>query len=245
MDLKNKKVLITGASSGIGQAIAIEFAKKGATIFINYRSNEKGAKETLERVNEYSQGEIFKANLEKKNDVKKMIQRIIKKYKNIDILVNNAANYKAGDLNDFNIWQGQFNGILMTAVYATSEFLNNTKGKRKIINISSIYGTLEKSSLVHPHYSAMKAALSSLTTTLAKKYSHKNITVNAIAPGWTWTPAWEGTPVKRQKEIFKKVSINRFIKSEEIAHTCIYLAENDAINGQIIMVDGGLFMELV
>ena len=189
MNLENKKILVTGASSGIGQAIAIEFAKKGAIVFINYRSNEKGAKETLERVNGYSQGEIFKADLEKKNDVKKMIQKIIKKHKNIDVLVNNAADYKAGDFDDFNIWQGQFNGILMTAVYTTSEFLNNTKGKRKIINISSIYGTLEKSSLVHPHYSAMKAALSNLTTTLAKKYSYKNITVNAVAPGWTWTPA--------------------------------------------------------
>jgi NAD(P)-dependent dehydrogenase (short-subunit alcohol dehydrogenase family) len=100
MNLKNKRVLITGSSSGIGQATAIEFAKKGAIVFINYKENEKGAMETLNEVKKYSDGKIFKADLTNISEIKKMVIDIVKEYKNIDALVNNASDYVYGDIDN-------------------------------------------------------------------------------------------------------------------------------------------------
>lgn len=245
MNLKNKKVLITGSSSGIGQVTAIEFAKKGAIVFINYRKKDDGAKKTLEEVNKYSKGEIFKADLEDYDKVKNMIDDIVEKYGNIDILINNVTDFALGNFDDFDIWENQFKNVVMTTVYTTAEFLASTSGPRKIINTSSAYGTLEKSSVVHPHYSAMKAAVSNITVTLAKQYDGESITVNAIAPGWTLTQNFEEVSEERKIKIAQRTAIKRFVTMEEIAHTFIYIAENDAINGQIIEVDGGLFTELV
>jgi NAD(P)-dependent dehydrogenase (short-subunit alcohol dehydrogenase family) len=239
MKLKDKKVLITGSSSGIGQSTAIEFAKKGAVVFINYRKNDEGAKETLREVEKYSSGEIFKADLENIEDVKNMIGDIVEKYGNIDILVNNASDYLPGDFEDLDLWEKSFKNVLMSTVHTTTEFLKQTNGNRKVLNTSSIYGSLEKSTVISPYYSSMKAAVSNLTSTLAKRYADDGVMVNAVALGWTFTQNVEAKmPKERQEKITKRLAIGRFVQTKEIAHTFIYLAENDAINGQIITVDG-------
>ncbi len=189
MELKDKRVLVTGASSGIGHAAAVEFAKKGAIVLINYRNNKTGAEKTLEEVSEYSTGKIYQADLEVHTEAEKMIDSAVNDFGNIDILINNAGAFELGEFDEFEIWESQFKNILMTAVYTSTEFIKKTSGKRKIINTSSIYGTFDKSNFGCPQYSAMKAAMSSFTTTLAKKYGGEGILVNAVAPGWTLTEA--------------------------------------------------------
>ncbi|KKR51386.1 MAG: 3-oxoacyl-(Acyl-carrier-protein) reductase [Candidatus Curtissbacteria bacterium GW2011_GWA1_40_16] len=242
--IKNKTVLVTGASSGIGQAIAIECAKNEAVVLIGYRDNLAGAKETLEQVNKYSKGDIFQADLSKNDDVEKLFGEINKKgYIVLDSLVNNAGEYADGKFDDLGVWEEQFKNIFMSQVYVSNAFIKQGKSKniRKIVNISSVYGIGEMGNPDAPHYSAAKAAVSSFTMNLAKKYG-PDIAVNAIAPGYVWTPPWESTSKEELKACEELTKIRRFIKPEEIATMVVEVLNNDAITGEVIRVDGGLHL---
>lgn len=242
--LHNKTVLVTGASSGIGQAIAIACAKEEAIVLISYRNNLVGAKKTLEQVNKYNKGEIFRADLSKNDNVEKLFGEINDKgYKVLDALVNNAGEYADGGFDDLNVWEEQFKNIFMSQVYVSNAFIknNNSKNLRKIVNISSVYGILEMGNPDAPHYSAAKAAVNSFTLNLAKKFA-PNILVNAIAPGYTSTPAWDGTSQEEIKACGDLTKIKRLVKPEEIATVVVELLNNDAITGEIIRVDGGLHL---
>lgn len=240
MNLKNKNILVTGASSGIGQAVAIACAKKGATILLNYRSRVAGVKETLKQVEKYSKGFVFQADLENEKQIKKMFSDIKKKVGNIDALVNNAGEHQSGGFFYNKVWNNQFENIFFTSLHVSQEFLmQNHKSKlRKIVNISSIYGTLGHAKPTSVAYSVAKSAMNSMTVALAKMYP--NVSVNAVAPGYTWTPAWKGTVGEEKRMFEKRALINRFVSSEEIAQTVTALLENDAMTGQILTVDGGV-----
>lgn len=242
--IKNRNILITGASSGIGQAIAIEGAKQGANVLIHYHKNEDGATETLQKVNKYAKGEIFAADLTKPEEVKKLFDEIKQKgYQALDALVNNAGEATPGEFDDLEIWNHQLSNIFLSQVYTSNEFIkfNDSDNLRKIVNISSVYGILEMGNPDFPQYSAAKAAVNSLTLNLAKKYAPK-ILVNAVTPGYTLTPAWEGTPEKELKDCVNQTKIGRLVKPKEIATVVIELLNNDAITGEIIRVDGGLHL---
>jgi 3-oxoacyl-[acyl-carrier protein] reductase len=240
MELKNKVVLVTGSSSGIGQAIAVAFAKKGAIVLVHFRSNEQGAKATLRGVKEYSKGRIYKADLTRPLDIQKMFTSIKRGVGRVDILVNNAGDARPGDLFDEEILKHQYKSIFMTAINTTRSFLEmKSKLQKKIVNITSDYGNLNMVNPEYAAYSMMKGALNNFTTILAKS-AGKNVLVNAIAPGYTWTPPWEGVSRKEKIRYGNSTRIKRFIQPEEIAHVVIMLAENDAITGQVITVDGGL-----
>lgn len=240
MDLKDKKVLVTGSSSGIGQAIAVAFAQKGATVLITYRSNKKGAEATLKEVEKFSKGFTYQVDLTKTDEVSSLFDSIKKDVGVVDVLVNNAGDAQSGNLFDNDKWKSQYENIFLSTVYATQYFSKiKTSSQRKIINISSLYGGLETGNPEYLQYSVAKAAVSSLTTNLAKSFG-KDILVNAISPGYTWTPPWEGISEEEKKRYTKSTMIKRFIEPKEIAHVAIALAENDAMTGQIITVDGGL-----
>lgn len=244
MKLQNKIILITGASSGIGQAIAIETAKQKAVVLIHYRKNSKGAQETLEQIKQYSKGDTFSADLTKPNSVKQLFQDIKNKgYKTIDGLVNNAGEAISGEFDDIELWNQQLNNIFLSQVYTSNEFIKFTthENLRKIVNTSSVYGILEMGNPDFVHYSAAKAAVNSFTMTLAKKYA-PHILINAVAPGYTWTPPWEGTSEEEKKLCVDLTKIGRFVKPEEIAAAVIALLQNDAITGEIVRVDGGLHL---
>lgn len=243
MNLKNKKILITGASSGIGQAIAISCAQKSADVLINYRKNLKGAEQTLKEIEKYSKGFIFQADLTNEKQIEKMFAEISNKVGEIDILVNNAGDAQLGNFFDNKNWKDQFESIFFSALHVSQNFLkqNEKSPLRKILNITSYYGNVGGGNTEVFAYSVAKAALSSMTVNLAKVDGR--VLVNAIAPGYTWTLPWEEIS-KAEKKIYEsRTMINRYVTAEEIAHTTIAILENDAITGQIITVDGGLSLQ--
>lgn len=240
MDLKNKNIIVTGASSGIGQAVAIACAQKGAHICIVYRSNAKGAEKTLSEVEKYSTGSVYQANLINNEEVERVISTIFKDVEHIDILINNAGEADMGSMEDISMWKKQWESILMTAVLTTNVFLKEKSTQvRKIINISSLYGEAYSGNPDLIQYSAAKAAMHNWSMNIAKELA-PHILVNCVAPGWTKTPAWEGTPQERLQACEERTPIGRFITSEEVAHTVIFLAENDAMTGEILHIDGGV-----
>ncbi len=239
MDLANKKILVTGASSGIGQAIAIAAATKGATVLIHYRKNKVGAHETLAAVKKFSSGAIFQADLTNENQIQKMFDAIAKQNGAIDALVNNAGEVVGGDFFNNAAWHEQFENIFFSAVHTTQQFLqqNRVAKLKKIISVGSIYGNLGTGNADYFAYSTAKAALAQMTVTLAQ--TNPRVLANLIAPGYTLTPLWDGVSTAIKKSCINKTLIKRFITPEEVAHVAVALLENDAITGQVITIDGG------
>ncbi len=245
MNLRDKTILVTGASSGIGQAIAIACASKGAKVLINFRKNEAGANETLAKVNMLSKGHIFQADLTDPRQIGYMFKEIAETAGAIDMVVNNAGDAQPGDFFDNESWKAQFDNIFFSALYVSQHFLKQNTGAplRKIINVTSYYGNLTGGNTGYFSYSTAKAALNHLTTTLAKTDPH--VLVNAVAPGYTMTPAWEGVEEEVLKDRASHTMINRYISSDEVAHITVALLENDAMTGQVIDIDGGLGLQKV
>lgn len=239
MQLKDKTVLVTGASSGIGKSIAIECAKKGAKIIVHYRKNKDGAVETLKEIEKHTSGKIVSADLTKNFEVVNLFKEI----EQVDLLVNNAGEATPGDFDNLEVWESQWQNIFMSQVYVTNEFLkvDSSKGLRKIVNISSVYGINDMGNPDFPQYSAAKAAVNSFTYNLAKQFA-PGVLVNAVAPGYTWTPPWEGTPKEELAACENLTRIKRFVTPEEVATVVVSILENDAITGEIIRVDGGLHL---
>jgi 3-oxoacyl-[acyl-carrier protein] reductase len=194
MDLQGKTVLVTGASSGIGKAIAVAFAQKGAHVLVHYGKNKSGAQETLDQVKALSSGSLHQADLMQRDDIAPLFADIKKTGGTIDVLVNNAGDARAGDIGDDDVWDYEYKNIFLSAVQVSREFLAlPSPGLRKIINVTSLYGNLPTGEPHYLQYSAFKAALANLSATLNKSSAPKVI-VNAIAPGYTQTPAWAGAP---------------------------------------------------
>ena len=245
MQLKDKTILVTGSSSGIGRAIAIECAKTGATVLVNYRKNKEGADKTLKELEGVGgKGFVFKADVSSLDDVQELFKEIRGNGLEIDVLVNNAGESPTGNLDDLEIWDKEFKNNFFSAVYCISEFLKQRSSNDigKIVNISSVYGFWEMGSPDYLQYTTSKAALSSLTCSLAKKLA-PSVLVNAVAPGYTMTPGWDGLSEDELKKAKELNRIKRFVKPEEIASMVMEIIRNDAITGEVIRVDGGLHLQ--
>ncbi len=239
MDLQGKTVLVTGASSGIGKAIAVAFAGKRAHVLVHYGKNKAGAQETLDAVKKLSSGSLHQADLMNRDQIAELFADIKKTAPAIDVLVNNAGDAKAGDIDDDEVWDYEYKNILLSAVQVSRAFLAlPSPHLRKIINITSLYGNLATGEPHYLQYSAFKAALASVSATLNKS-SAPNVIVNAIAPGYTETPAWAGAPPDIVEACARATCIGRFVKPEEVAHAAVFIAENDALVGQVLTLDGG------
>ena len=239
MDLQGKTVLVTGASSGIGKAIAIAFAHKRAQVLVHYGRNKVGAQETLREVEKYSSGRLHQADLMDGGAVESLFGEIKRTTATVDILVNNAGESRPGDLGEDSIWEYEYKNILLSAICASEEFIAMPSSHlRKIINITSIYGNLTTGDPEYLQYSAFKAALANVTATLSKSAAPR-ILVNAIAPGYTDTPAWAGDSSESKEACARATLIGRFVRPEEVAHAVIFISENDALAGQVLTLDGG------
>jgi 3-oxoacyl-[acyl-carrier protein] reductase len=239
MDLQGKIALVTGASSGIGKAIAIAFARKRAHVLVHYGRNRAGAQETLRDVEKLSSGALCQADLMDCGATKLLFDEIKRTTPTLDVLINNAGEARPGDLNEDTIWEYEYKNILLSAMRTSAEFIAMPSPHlRKIVNITSIYGNLATGDPEYLQYSAFKAALASVTATLSKSTAPQ-ILVNAVAPGYTETPAWAGASSESKAACARATLIGRFVRPEEVAHAVIFIAENDALAGQVLTLDGG------
>jgi 3-oxoacyl-[acyl-carrier protein] reductase len=239
MDLQGKIVLVTGASSGIGKAIAIAFARKRAHVLVHYGRNKAGAQETLSEVEKFSSGRLHQADLMDGGAVESLFDDIKRTTAIVDILVNNAGESRPGDLGEHSVWDYEYKNILLSAIRASDQFISMPSAHlRKIINITSIYGNLPTGDPDYLQYSAFKAALANVTATLSKSAAPQ-ILVNAVAPGYTDTPAWAGASSESKDACARATLIDRFVRAEEVAHAVIFIAENDGLAGQVLTLDGG------
>ena len=241
--MQKKVALVTGASRGIGKAIAIDLAKNNYIVVINYYSNDEKAKEVLNEVNTYSEGYLFKADVSNANEVKNMCEKVKEKYNRLDVLVNNAgailrpADWKEISEED---WQRTID-INLKGVFNCIKAFENLLEKSengRIINLASTVGISAVAPVIA--YGAAKAGVISLTNAFAKELAPK-ITVNAIAPGNIDTDMTRGAGQELVDCVIDNTPMKRLGKPEEIAYLVSFLASEKAsfITGQIIEVAGG------
>lgn len=231
--------MVTGASSGIGKATAIAFAHKRAHVLVHYGKNKAGAEETLRYIEKVSSGRLCQADLMDSSATKSLFDEIKRTTPTVDVLINNAGESRPGDLHEDTIWEYEYKNILLSAMRTSAEFIAMPSSHlRKIVNITSIYGNLATGNPDYLQYSAFKAALANVTATLSKSAAPQ-IVVNAVAPGYTETPAWAGASNESKEACARATLIGRFVRPEEVAHAVIFVAENDALAGQVLTLDGG------
>jgi acetoacetyl-CoA reductase len=245
-DLKGKIAIVTGGSRGIGRHIALQLAQRGADVAINYRSRQSDADETLKEIEAAGVRALaIKADLSKMPEARAMIREVHEKWGRIDILVNNAGITR--DKSMKKLTDEDWNEVLDTnlgSVYATcSEVLNIMLEQKygRIINITSFVG--QAGNFGQANYAASKGGIIAFTKTLALEVAKHNITVNAIAPGFTETEMLAQVPENIREQIVARVPMGRFGQPEEIARAVVFLAaEGDYITGQQINVNGGVYM---
>jgi len=237
-----KTVIVTGGSRGIGAAIVKELAKEKYNVVLNYNNSEEAAKKIKKELEEQNiKIEIFKADVSKREEVKELVKFTLEKYKNIDVLINNAGIDQIKPFMDIsdedwnNIMQVNLNSVFYCSQEVLENMIHNKKGC--IINISSIWGRIGASCEVH--YSTSKAAIDGLTKALAKEMGLSNIRVNSIAPGIIDTEMNKELSGEDLQEIVNQIPLGRIGKPEEIVRSIKWLIEDEYVTGQVISVDGG------
>lgn len=243
--LEGKVAVVTGASRGIGKAIALELAKNGATVVINYNGSQDKAMEVKTEI-ESNGGiaEIYQCNVSEYAKCEEFIQGVIKKYGSLDILVNNAGITKDGLLmkmseEEFDqVIDVNLKGAFNTIRFATRQMLKQKSGR--IINMSSVVGVTGNAG--QANYAASKAGVIGLTKAAAREVASRGITVNAIAPGFIETDMTEVLSDKVKEASVSQIPLGKFGKAEDIASLTAFLASEKAgyITGQVIHVDGGM-----
>ena len=240
--MENKKVaLVTGGSRGIGKACAIELAKAGCDVIINYAGNEEAANKTVEELKVLgSNSKAMKFDVSNQELVEAAIKEIMDEYKRIDVLVNNAGITRDGLFMRMSAqnWLDVINTNLNSAYFVTNPVSKIMIKQRSgaIVNMASISGTYGNAG--QANYSTAKAGLIGFTKALAKELASRNIRVNAVAPGFIQTDMTKDLP---QEQIVDKIPLKRLGEPEDIAKTVKFLAlDTTYITGQVIGVDGGL-----
>lgn len=249
-DFKNKIVLITGASRGIGKATAVAFAKQGAHIAINFKSNREAAIETL-RALPGEGHELFEYDISKENEQQTLVEQVIKHYGSLDILVNNAGISIEHDIDEvsFEDWSSAFQSTFQTNLFAVAnlsflvaQYMMKNGGGR-IVSVSS-RGAF-RGEPTKPAYGASKAALNAMSQSLAKKLAPHGIYVGVVAPGFTETDMATKTltPVEREN-LLRESPFKRMAQPEEVAHAILFLASEKAAysSGAIIDVNGASYL---
>jgi len=246
MTLKDRVVLITGSSTGIGKATAIKFAKQGAKVVINYHSGKKEGEETLSEIKSITTDCLLvQADISKPEDVEQLFKTVLEKFSTVDILINNAAiptdkvDFMKATYEDMKeIIDSDITSVLMCSQAAAHIMLK--QGHGKILNTSSVRGWQYGGRA--PVYAASKAAVNSFTSTFAKEVA-PNIQVNAVAPGFVKTRVYDTASPERLEAFMEQTKLKRWIMPDEIADAFIFLAKNDAITGQVIYVDAGFMLK--
>jgi acetoacetyl-CoA reductase/3-oxoacyl-[acyl-carrier protein] reductase len=244
--LNGKTALVTGASRGIGRAVAIELAREGAKVAINYQSSDEKAKEVAYDIGKFGGTCVLaKANLADPKEARAMVKRIAEQFGHLDVLVNNAGITrdkllpKMTDEDWVEVIQTNLNAVFFCTSAAIPYMTAQSYGR--IINISSMNG--QTGAVGQANYSASKGGIIAFTRTAALELAKSNITVNVIAPGFTETDMFARVPPNLQAQIRGRIPLNRFAQAEEIAKAVTFLvADGDYITGQQININGGAFM---
>jgi len=245
--LEGKKALVTGASRGIGRAIAIALAEAGADVAINYSGSEQAAAETADAVRELGRKAIMiKANVGLASEFEDMVKQVVEQLGAIDILVNNAGitrdnlimrmkEEEFDQVIETNL-KGVFNGIKAV----TRPMMKQRSGK--IINISSVVGVLGNPG--QANYVAAKAGVIGLTKASARELAARNITVNCVAPGFIQTDMTDKLPEEMKQSLAGQIPLAKLGHAVDIANAVRFLASDAAayMTGQTIHVDGGMYM---
>ncbi|MCG7316574.1 MULTISPECIES: 3-oxoacyl-[acyl-carrier-protein] reductase [Brevibacillus] len=245
--LEGKVALITGASRGIGRAIALKYAEAGANIIVNYSGNEAKAQETVTDIEKLGREAIMiRANVGNTEEAENMVKEALERFGKIDILVNNAGITRDNLLMRMkeSEWDEVIN-VNLKGVFNMTKALTRPMMKQRggsIINITSVVGVLGNAG--QANYVAAKAGVIGLTKTTARELASRNIKVNAIAPGFVDTDMTDVLPEDVKSGILAQIPFNRLGSADEISNVALFLASDASsyMTGQTLHVDGGMYM---
>ena len=247
MKLEGRTALVTGASRGIGRAIALALAEEGADVAINYVSNEAAAAAVVEEIQALGRkGVLARADVGDFPDTYAMAHSVLRDFGHIDILVNNAGvtSDKTFVNMDHSTWRKvlaiNLDGVFNCTKVCIDQMVEQNYGR--VVNITSVIGQI--GNFGQANYAASKAGVAAMTKTLAKELASKGITVNAVAPGFIETEMVSSIPENIQDRLLSQIPLRRFGKAEEVAQMVVFLCspEGDYVTGAELEVNGGLFM---
>jgi len=244
--LEGKAALVTGASRGIGRAIAIGLAREGAKVALNYQSSDNKAQAVADEIAQLGgTAMLAKANVNNSEEARAIVKQVAQEFGRLDILVNNAGITRDSSLKKMT--DEQWDEVIRTNLngyfYCTSAAIPIMSEQKygRIINVSSMNGQI--AAFGQANYSASKGGIIALTRTAALELARSGITVNGVSPGFTDTDMFAEVPEKIQEQIKTRIPLGRFGKPDEIAEAVVFLASGgDYITGQEINVNGGAFM---
>jgi len=244
--LQDKVALVTGCARGIGRAIAIELASRGAAVAVNYRSSSAEAEKLSAEIQEMGvESVLIQGDVSSKEDSKRVMEAVMDSFKQIDILVNNAGitrdrtMRKMTDEEWTDVLNTNLNGTFYCTRAAIPSMIQNKFGR--IVNIASFVG--QAGAYGQANYAASKGAIISFTKTVALELAQYNITANVIAPGYTATDMVANIPANVLKEIESRIPLKRLAEPQEIAKAAAFLVtDGNYITGQQLNVNGGVYM---
>jgi 3-oxoacyl-[acyl-carrier protein] reductase len=244
--LNGRVALVTGASQGIGRACALVLAEAGATVALAARNEEKLREAAAQIANAGAKACVYKLDVSSEDEIKAVVKQIIAEHGKVDILVNNAGITR--DQLSMRMKRGDWDAVLATNLTAPFLLIQTVLGSMlkqrwgRIINITSIFGRMGQSG--QANYSSAKAGLIGLTMSVAREVASRNITVNAIAPGWIETAMTAEITPDAREAILKMIPMQRPGRDLEVAYAVRFLASEEAsyITGDVLNVNGGMLM---
>jgi 3-oxoacyl-[acyl-carrier protein] reductase len=243
--LKGKAAVITGGARGIGKAIALRLARSGVNLIVNYNENEEAARSLSQEVSSLGGSCVpIQGDVSCPADAQKVIQSSLEHFQSLDILVNNAGITRDNLL--IRMKEEEFNSVIAVNLlgtfyctkYASKIMIKARQGR--IVNISSVVGI--SGNIGQANYAASKAGVIGFTKSVAKELATRNITVNAIAPGFIRTDMTDRLSTEQKEKILSHIPMGRLGLPEEVAHMALFLVSDEAnyITGQVFQVDGGM-----
>jgi len=245
LDFRGKRVLVTGAGSGLGGGIALRFAEAGASVAVHYHTSKGGARGLVARIEKLKRKAVaIQADVSRAGDVAKLVERAVKALGGLDVLVNNAGSYPASPLVEMretewdSVIADNLRSVHLCTQAAARHMMKNRGGA--IINIASIEA--ENSAPGHSHYNAAKAGVVMYTRTAALELGRHGIRVNAVSPGLIWREGIEQAWPEGVEAYLRAVPLGRLGQPDDVADACLFLASPAArwITGANLLVDGGV-----